>query len=312
MIVTSVAPCRISLFGGVTDTDPYALVRGGICINLAISLYQKMEVKDGLGGLSYYPLQADRNFILTILKSFGISETQLRVNSEFDGYMGAGIGSSAAAAVATIGAINEIQKLGLSRDQIAQRAWEIEVETMGWYGGKQDQFASVHGGFNIFTFEKGKVCREQVLPTLGENIAGYLVLFYTGGRRESREIQQGFMNLTKEKKESLDAIKELAFQAIKKIKEVDMAAFLDIFGASWELKKKSNAGITSPRIDFLYTEAQNVGIYGGKCLGAGGCGYMVFACPKDNQQKLIERMKILGCEYIQWSIDKEGLRTQII
>lgn len=314
MILTSQAPVRISLFGGSTDIEPYASRFGGMTLSIAINLRQKVTMysDNDIFNLvdNIFPYDSNPDLFYTIFKKYGIDGGHLtRVRSEFDGVIGAGIGSSASACVALLGAINERLQLGFTKHEIAKRAWEIEVNDMGWFGGRQDQYASVYGGCNLFTFGKD----DHIFPLpkkTTEKLCQRLMLFYTGGSRKSRDIQKGFQKLTKKQTETLHKIKRIAEIAYGKLLEGKVDAVGELLHVSWLEKRKSNKGITNERIDKLYDKAQNAGAIGGKILGAGGCGYMVFFIPLRSQDSVQKALENEGCDWIPFYPDYQGLTVK--
>ena len=312
MIITALAPTRVSCFGGSTDVAPYCDLYGGITLSFTINLWEKVTLytdKD-LWTISdhQFPQGADPQLVYEILKTFGVNGTKhCRVKTEFDGVIGAGLGSSAAMSVALIAALSLWKKKQMTVEDIAEMAWDIEVNRLGWYGGKQDQYASAFGGGNILRFKNRKVEREKMPIPWIESIFPYLLLFYLGGQRKSHEIQKQFGILTQEKKEALDGIKKIVIEALEDLTMNQLFSFFDRLDKAWELKKKSNVLVTSPEIDSVYTLMKENGAYGGKILGAGGCGYMVVAAPIDTQHRIIEAMEQRGYEHILFYPVDEGV-----
>jgi D-glycero-alpha-D-manno-heptose-7-phosphate kinase len=206
-MVTAIAPTRISLLGGGTDVGEYQVKYGGLVLSLAINIRQKVEIKDGpfgegvpFVGFQELPEGSDDDFYKAFLKEFGLywngdmktAKDQPRgivLSSWFDGQITGGIGSSASAAVALIGAISKYKNLNMTRDQIAERAWDIEVNNLGLFGGKQDQYAAVYGGLNAMEF-KEKVTVTPLTVKLIEPILSYMMLFHTPNRKQPK-IQEG-------------------------------------------------------------------------------------------------------------------------
>ena len=170
MIIESKAPTRISLFGGGTDFPGYSDISGGLVISFAINLRQTIRIATGkelLGcGLNnMVPYKGDKEFLHKIFTEFGIGGFHhVRFDSTSEALLESGLGASAAGAVATVGAINRALKLNMTKGEVALKAWEIEVEKIGLYGGKQDQFASAFGGVNAITFSDLQVEVNPILP----------------------------------------------------------------------------------------------------------------------------------------------------
>jgi len=160
VIIKSSAPCRISLLGGGSDLSPYCDLYGGMVLSMAINLRQEIELtidnKDHYGDLTF-PLGGSLNFYKTIIEQLGLSQREVGLVAKFDGEITGGIGSSASATVALVGAIAKARDIKYDKDEIARVAWNIEVNILKMFGGKQDQWAAAHGGVNVFEFKNGKV-----------------------------------------------------------------------------------------------------------------------------------------------------------
>ena len=317
MIIRATAPTRIGLFGGSTDVEPFASQYGGIVLNIGINLRAKVKVytEDNLFDITrnVVPYLGNVDFMHKIFTHFKIGNFHhVRFESFSEALLESGLGSSAASAVATVGAINKIQNLGLSPLEIATLAWNIEVNEIGLFGGSQDQIAAALGGVNVIeykaggTFEATQLGKEFIDPLLP-----YLILFYTGGNRQSAKIQEGFKHLNKWQVESLNKIKEITISAIEAITQKDIKLVGDLFNKSWEMKKRSNEGVTTKKLDKIYAEARKVGAFGGKVMGAGGGGHMLFICPPEKQEKLINKLeKIDDVEHIDFGICWQGLEVR--
>ena len=317
MKIFSQAPCRLGLFGGGTDIEPYASSHGGIVINMAINLRQKMTLfsENDIFAIpkNVFPPGANPEFYYKIWEEFKVNGGHhTRIKCEFDGIVESGLGSSAAAAVAIVGAINKQQNLRMTLQEIAEKAWDIEVNKIGLYGGKQDQYAAAFGGVNVLEFSEEGVKVTPLARGFVENLIPSLGLFYTGQNRKSAVIQEEFKKLTSEKIASFNQIKKLAVDAIDPISRGDVETvgrFLDI---GWQLKKQSNKGATNKKIDEIYEYALKNGALGGKAMGAGGGGFMFFVCPPEKKAGFIEAMKDKGLEWWDFSADFQGLDVRIL
>ena len=317
MKILSRAPSRISLFGGGTDIEPYASQFGGLCINMGINLYQSYTLYTGddiyeVSGPNIIPHLGTHEFNYKILEEFGLNDMHFaKIKSEFDGILEGGLGSSAAAAVALIGAINKFKKLNYSLQDIAEKAWDIEVNKMGLFGGKQDQFAAAFGGVNVIFFDKTTHLhgypREYIDPLIP-----CLVLFYTGENRKSAKIQEGFKELKISQVEALNKIKLITQEAFEALKIGDVEHVGRLLDQSWQFKKESNEGVNSEAIDKIYQAGKRLGALGGKCCGAGGGGYFFFMVYPEKRERFIEDMKAEGFEWWDFSVDFQGLDVRIL
>lgn len=320
MKIVGRAPSRISLFGGGTDIPSYADKYGGIAINFAINIYQDMTLyyHDPKGASDYptktiVPPDGNHDFIYKILNKYhlGNGVHLASVQSFYDGVLNSGLGASAAAAVLLLALINKAQALGMSKEQLAETAWRLETEDLGLYGGRQDQYAAALGGFNSLLFVPGQL---EILPlgqTFADKIIPAISLFYTGHNRQDPKIQEGFRELSQEQVDTLDAIKLLAVEGSKALVAGDIEKVGHLLHESWELKKQTNKGVSTPEIDKIYAKARGLGAYGGKVCGAGGGGFMYFISDPAKKQDLI---KGLQKDLLPWDfeVDWTGVTTRII
>jgi D-glycero-alpha-D-manno-heptose-7-phosphate kinase len=312
MKILSVAPTRISLFGGGTDVGTYALKYGGLVLNMAINIRQQITMHSGddlyaVYGSNVFPYNADPKFYYQILDEFGINDMhQTKLTCEFDGIIESGLGSSASAAVALIGAINRRKNLGFTREQIAEKAWELEVGKIGLFGGKQDQYAAALGGVNVMEFGK-KVKITPLTPSFIEPLLPALVLFHTGKVRKSPKIQENLKELSDEQIVSLTRLKQDVFKGIELMGKKDVEGVGRLMDEVWQYKKFSNPEMTNKSIDLVYVRGLMSGAWGGKLLGSGGGGYILFVVDPKKRQEFIEKM---GYSEVDFSVDYNGLEVR--
>jgi D-glycero-alpha-D-manno-heptose-7-phosphate kinase len=312
MKIISYTPTRISLFGGGTDLPEFYNTYGGAVISLAINLRQRLTLYSGDEQFeSPYSSSPDNPFFYKILEKFHLgSMHHCSFASTFDGIMGAGLGSSASAAVGMLGAINKLKSLGLTRSQIAQGAWELENKVIGWHGGKQDQYAATYGGFNHIAFGND-IEVTPIAQHKGEALREYLTLFYAGGTRKSHKIQQGMKKLSKKQIQALGKINRITLSALLYLVAEQYEEIGRLMDVAWKYKKESNK-VSTPEIDEIYEYAMTSGALGGKLLGAGGGGYMVFMTKPENREQFLEKMKQKNLQMIDFDIDFNGLDCRII
>jgi D-glycero-alpha-D-manno-heptose-7-phosphate kinase len=308
MKIISTCPCRASIWGGGTDIKSFSDRFGGVVFGMAINIRQKviLDTKSTKTKL----LKGDNpNFINAFIKPYKIGE--IGIEHTFDGTTESGMGSSASLAVALLGAIKRIKGEGMDRLKIAEEAYDIEVNKLKMFGGLQDQVHASYGGVNIIEFGK-ETKVNQLSPSFIEFLLPYMVLFYTGQNRKSGKIQEGFKKLTRDQIKSLNNIKALTIDAITAIRDKDVALIGELLDLAWQLKKRSNKGVSNDRIDRIYDLALKNGAIGGKVLGAGGGGHILFICPPDKQPNLKEVMAKMCCKWVDFSIDYNGLETRIL
>lgn len=316
MIIYSTAPSRISLLGGGSDLDSYAKLYGGKVLSMAINLRTHVTLKtnDDIWGETkhHYPPNCDPKLLYAILDKYGMNGLHhARVMSSFDGEIGAGLGSSASFAVAMIAALRRYQKLSMDKNIIAQEAANMEIDTMGWYGGRQDQYASTYGGCNLILFNK-EVKVTQLERSVCEKLQEWMVLIYLGGKRDSYKIQKKLEKLTKKQKQTMDAIKAYVIGGIVALHAGNMELFADILDCTWQLKKEFNPQKGNENADDIYEVAKRNGAIGGKLLGAGGGGYFICMVDPIWRKQFISCMADHGIEETDFNISWDGVSTRII
>ena len=313
MRIVSIAPSRISLFGGGTDVEPYTSEYGGFVINMAVNIYYKFEMfyDNDLWdhrAENNVPYGGEQEFVFKILDNWDLdSMHHTTFKSEYDGIINAGLGASASASVGIVSAVNKRLGLNMSRSELAECAWDIEVKKLNLYGGKQDQIASSFGGVNAITF--GKDVKVQSFPRASINkIKDSILLFSTGKTTRHSVLQNNFRIPTKEQREALHKIKELAQSAVQPMLDGDWETLGKLLDKSWELKKQSNT-VTTPEIDNYYKRAKKNGALGFKICGAGGGGYAICIVPPKIRDEFIKNM---GLEHWDFEIDYTGVNTRIL
>jgi D-glycero-alpha-D-manno-heptose-7-phosphate kinase len=263
--------------------------------------YSKTETVSNVDALQHPILR-------TVLNKFNV-KGGLEISSIADVPAGTGLGSSSAFTVGVLHNLHLIHKNPVSKINLASEACHIEIDLLQEPIGKQDQYATAVGGLNLIDFEPtGAV---QVTPIASDNhllteLQNNLLMFYTGDQRSASNI------LTEQKKNSSQEDK---FNTLKQMVALvyDMKSALDtgnldsigaLLHENWLLKKQLAAGISNTAIDNAYDIALKNGATGGKLLGAGGGGFLLFYCPAHAQQKLIQALKPL--RQFDFKFDTEG------
>lgn len=316
MKILSSAPSRISLFGGGTDVSPYIDSYGSEVLSFAINIRQHIMLytDDDIWEKTSHniPLDADPALLYEILSHFKINGVKhVRVNSSFDGIIGAGLGSSASFTVALIGAIVKYKNLILSREDIAKLAYKIEVLNLNWFGGRQDQLAACLGGLNHMEFVSDKTTIISLQRKYAEQLTSWMILCYLGGKRKSRIIQKGLTELTEKKRNALHNIKKMVPYVTACLLSEDYSELGSMIHESWEYKKESN-NVSTSEIDDLYDYALKHGAAGGKLCGAGGGGYFLYIVPPEKRKYFLEKMGERGIEETDFSPDFNGVEVRIL
>lgn len=299
--------------GGGTDVEPYVSLKGGACISMAVNLRQRFTLYTGddiwtiSGNKIGYNCSLD--FVYAFRESFGINSMHhSRFETEYDDVLESGLGSSAAAGVAMVGAMARNAGLNLTRQEIAERAWQIETKDLGLFGGKQDQYTSAYGGLNLLEFTN-EVRVHNLERKYADNITPYIVLLHTNTSRKSAKIQEGLKTLTKEQIKTLDNLKDLVPPTISAIGEGDIKALGALLDLSWDIKKQSNKGVSNSTLDNIYAKAKKLGALGGKACGAGGGGFMFFMVPPEKRENFVNKM---GLEWFDVSPDYNGVEVRVL
>ena len=209
-----------------------------------------------------------------------------------------GLGSSSAFAVGLVNALFALEGKLASKYEIASIAAKIEVDILQRKIGKQDHFASCYGNLNNFVFKKNEkviinpiVASSKTLNKLENN----LMMFYTGQQRNSETILKKQSNVNQNQFENLIQLRDLAKISSKVLlkKNFNIREFGNLVHQNWEIKKKINKFTSNKSIDRFYNIGIKAGAYGGKLLGAGNGGFILFVCSKHNQYKIIKKLKKL-------------------
>jgi len=215
-----------------------------------------------------------------------------------------------------VGAFAQWLKLPLGEYDIARMAYDIERNDLGFAGGKQDQYAATFGGVNFMEFYKDdKVIvnplriRQSILHELAYNI----LLFNTStSRLSSKIIEAQEKNVLENRKSSVEAMHKLKEQALM-MKEAllkgEFSRIGSILDYGWEFKKRMAEGISNSLIDNIYTAAKDAGASGGKISGAGGGGFMIFFCPDNTRNKVMNALKGFGGEFMRFEFSGIGLSS---
>ena len=331
MIVRSKAPLRISFGGGGTDIPPYTEERGGAVLSTTIDKYayctlvQRQDdsinlksrdydvaVKYQVNGKVRYDGKLD--LVKAAIKVLGV-KTGFDLFLHSDAPPGSGLGTSSAMVVALVGACKHWLKLSLTDYEIAELAYRIERDEAGIRGGKQDQYAATFGGFNFIEFlgDKTVVDPLRIKRDIISELECRLMLCYTGGTRLSAGIIDDQVRDYILKKDgivqALDRTKGLAFAMKSALLVGNINEFGSLLHEAWCWKKRFSAKITDAAIDELYEMARRSGAIGGKLLGAGGGGYLLFLCEFDKWHIVAEKLEKAGGKIVDFTFDLRGMQS---
>lgn len=294
MIITK-TPFRISFFGGGSDIPEFYNKSPGAVLSTSINKYMYVALNDRFESgfrLSYSRVEETEDIksinhplVRNILTYFDISKS-LDISSIADiPASGTGLGSSSAYCVGLISAISSFLGKNMSIEEIANLACKVEIEMCGDPIGKQDQFASAYGGLNIFRFYPDGVQVEpvQLDPRFLDYLSSSMVCVYTGQTRSAGSVlKQQAANYSIGNTSQLQMkMVDLVEPAAQAISNGDLKTFAQLLNATWLMKKQLATSITNSAIDQLYERGMQLGAMGGKLLGAGAGGFMLFLVPPE-------------------------------
>ena len=322
MIITK-TPFRVSFVGGGTDLSAFYTREYGAVVSMAIDKYvyialhkyfenkivlkySKTEVVDSVDDIQHH-------LIRECMKITGVSDS-IEITSFADiPSSGSGLGSSSAFCVGLIKALNAYQGKNISAEKAAELATVVEIEKLHEPIGPQDQYATAFGGLNYIRFNQdGTVHVEPIILSREQRqiIEENLIMFYTGITRSAKSIlteqQENTINDV-DKFNILRKMRNLADELRSKLQTGNIKAIGEMLHKGWLLKKELASGITSNIIDSYYERGMSAGAVGGKLLGAGGGGFLLFYCEKLKQADLINELAEL--KPFKFGFDMQGTRV---
>lgn len=291
MIITR-TPLRISLGGGGTDLPSYYERFGGSLISAAIQKYVFVSINRTFGHdyvLKYSQLeQVDRvddishPIFREVLRRHQIGPS-IELVSVADIPAGTGLGSSGTFTVGLLRAVYAFLRKPTTAAELAEEACDIEINVLGRPVGKQDQYAAAYGGLTSFDFDRDGTVRATPLAlddrTLVD-LSEHLIMFFTGYSRDAGEVlaeqQKRSSQDDRDMLENLHAVKELGLASKEALERGDTVQFAELMDTHWEHKRRRSSSISNPRIDRCYQLAMESGALGGKLVGAGAGGFLLF------------------------------------
>ena len=323
-VIIARSPLRVSLGGGGTDLPSYYQEHGGLVIAAAINKYVYVSVSrpffEGIN-LKYSKIenvsrvdQVEHPIIREVLGSLKLNSPQIEISSFADIPSGTGLGSSGSFTTALIKAVYSHYKKQIHSNQIAELACEIEMNKLSEPIGKQDQYISAYGGVNEFIFHNdGSVSSTPLnleMRTI-HDLEDNLLLFFTGVSRSASTIlkDQNIKSLSKDSKmiDNLHFTKNLGVKSKEALLKNDTRRFAELMHEHWEHKKSRSIGMSNDFIDNAYDQAIKAGAIGGKLVGAGGGGYLMFYT--NDEEKLRHKMNEMGLEEVRFRFDFEGTKV---
>ena len=300
MIITR-TPFRVSFAGGGSDLPSFYRRHEGCVLSMTINKYMYVSIHPTFNRdetvVKYSQTEIVRDvravqhpIARQLLLDYGIDGVE--IVSTADVPAGTGLSTSSAYTVGLIHALNAFRGKLCSQERIAREACELEIEKLGEPIGKQDQYGTAVGGVKFIRFKSDDSVEVEPLAVSRQKLSeleGNLLLFYTGLTHSAGEIlQEQNKNVAGEDKKFQNLVKmtELAYE----LREAVVAGKLDDFGRilneNWLLKRELASQISNDKIGKYYDLAMANGALGGKLLGAGGGGFLLFYCPKEKQKRL--------------------------
>jgi D-glycero-alpha-D-manno-heptose-7-phosphate kinase len=323
-MIISRSPLRVSLGGGGTDLPSYSSKFGGLLITAAINKYvyvttnrpfrQEVILKYSTVEILDSIEKINHPIIREVLKMLNLKTPQIEISTIADVPAGTGLGSSGSFTTALIKALYAHYRKNIHPKELAELACEIEIIKLGEPIGKQDQYISAFGGIMEFVFnEDGSVSTsalnlsQRTIHDLDDN----LLLFFTGISRSASTILKDQVDKSEKNNqlmiENLHFTKELGILSKQSLLDGNTHKFGELMHEHWEHKKSRSNGVSNEFIDKAYNIALRSGAVGGKLVGAGGGGFLMFYA--NNKEKLRIEMLKLGLEEIRFQFEFEGTKV---
>ena len=323
MIITR-SPLRVSLGGGGTDLPSYYREFGGFLVAAAIDKYvyitqhrtfqQEIIIKYSKLEQVATIDEIKHPIVREAFKLIGITDPHIELTSMADIPGGTGLGSSGSFTTALLKALHASRRTLVSPAELAEQACDIELNKLGEPIGKQDQYIAAVGGITAFTFHRdGRVeyrpcaISEETLFNLEDN----LLLFFTGFSRSASAILKDQDDKSKKADsamlDNLHFTKELGVQSLAALETGRLEEFARLMDVHWQRKKARSAGMSNALINAWYDHAMAHGALGGKLIGAGGGGFLMFYA--SDKARLRHAMREKGLQEIRFRFDFEGSKV---
>lgn len=301
-MIISKTPLRMSFAGGGTDLKEYYQNDGGAVVSSTIDKYVYIAVnrkfadifRIGYSKTEYVKRVDDveHNLVREALKMVGVTKPGIDIvymSDMLPAHQGSGLGASSSILVGTLHALHAFKGEHVSAETLAKESCEIEIDILGHPIGKQDQYAAAYGGFNYIEFNaNGNVIVNPVVykKRVKEELNKNMMLFYTGLNTRSDNILAEQKRKTKDNRNILDKMVELASELKDALYHNDLTEFGNILHEDWMYKQKLATKITNPIINSYYKKARKAGAIGGKILGSGGGGFILLYSEEKHQDKV--------------------------
>jgi D-glycero-alpha-D-manno-heptose-7-phosphate kinase len=323
MIITR-SPLRITLGGGGTDLPSYYRDHAGFLIAAAIDKYVYVTVMRPFSPgiyLKYSKLEHVKSvdeiqhpIVRESMRLIGFRTPQIEITTLADIPAGTGLGSSGSFTTALLRALYAHRRRLLHPSELASLACEIEMDRLGEPIGKQDQYIAAYGGVTCFTFHRDERvdARPLAIPMSSlHDLEDNLLLFFTGVTRSAGDILADQKARTASNDPAMLAnlhhVKALGERSRDALERGDVGRFAELMHEQWEHKKQRSGGMSNPQIDEWYRLGRENGALGGKLVGAGGGGFLLFYA--EDHRRLRAAMTGAGLEEVRFRFDFEGTKV---
>ena len=320
------SPLRITLGGGGTDLPSYYEKFGGFLIAAAIDRYVYITLHETFVPdliVKYSELervaeasQLKHPIIRESFAALGLNGHSLELTSMADIPAGTGLGSSGSFTTALLKALHAYKKSLMHPAELAAQACDIEIGRLKEPIGKQDQYIAAYGGLTCFKFLPGggvEAWPLKVSEETRDNLEDNLLLFFTGYSRSASAIlkEQDTKSKSDDKSmiENLHFVKDLGLQSQTALESGNLHEFARLMDVHWQRKKQRSGGMSNPKINEWYDLAMQSGALGGKLIGAGGGGFLMFYA--EDKSKLRHAMRQCGLKEVRFRFDFEGTKLVI-
>lgn len=319
-MIISRTPFRISFMGGGSDLPSFYRRELGAVVSTSIDKYmyialhpffdkEKIQLKYSKTELVDSINEIKHPIFREVLSLYNLKGVDL--NSIADIPAGTGLGSSSSFTVGLLNAVNAHLGRSISSEKLAELACNVEINRVGSPIGKQDQYAAACGGLNFITFygdESVSVEKIIMQPEKKRELQNNLIMIYVGGNHSANDILTNQQKLQSVKgSKEFEVQKQMVQQAFQ-LKELLENNQIDDFGRllheCWSMKKTLSPGISNGHINDIYNKGMKAGALGGKLLGAGGAGFILFYCPTEKQESFRDSMQPM--KEMQFNFDSAG------
>lgn len=321
-MIISRTPYRVSFFGGGTDYPDWFRHEGGAVLSTTIDkyCYVSCRVLPPFFNIRHRVVWSHIETVSTIdeilhpavregLRALGFDDAVgLEINHQGDLPARAGMGSSSTFIVGLVKALTALRGRMLSKPELARRAIELEQVGLKEHVGCQDAVAAAHGGFNVITFAPDgevRIAPVTIPSARVTELQSRLLLFYLGQSRLASVIAGDVVANLQSRRESLRRMRDMVDEALAILSEGgNLDGFGALLGEGWSLKRGLSRAVSTDVVDRVYRTAIEHGALGGKLLGAGGTGFMLFYVPPDRQAEVIGSLPT--CVHVPFQFESEG------